>query len=558
MADRSRINALLVVAALVVVGANAFRLFRRPAVQVAMPVAATPAPQRWEEVVQYAPVRVTDSPAPARFGAPIPTVASDAWPASAPPRAYVAHHLCANSDGMWKRVRDALDATPGSGSTEALGQLVAGCGVTSCPRALDRARKTQGQGRVHHVALYGLSQCPGQEVRALLDAPGVPGALVVDWALRTAKDEADAWPRLDEALDAAIAAGDVMQTRLAAIMVGRHNKEAGTALLVSRHATAPASLKFSIAMGLVESAEPAARSIARQACATQNPDPMCRPLPTVPEPGAPGVEDVEDSPLLAVDVVKSNPASRDNVVARLKAHVTPGDRLAVEALRALVALDRAAAVAAARALPETDEALTPYTTALRRMPDTAQAMVLLKESCATTPDAANLVLLVDWLEACGAAHLFDVETDTFPNEHDGLLFTLAALGGGAWREVLFEEDVPPSEDGAAPYTLHAYGWGKKYVTSAKNLGDWFDVASVVGLLNAMARDRGMTTRWIVLETWGQEAMVAAADEAWLKQAWKDGLLRPAMPGAAQEAGKEFEAVVLQKIRDGKLRLDGEQ
>lgn len=556
MADRSRINMLLVVAALVVVGANAFRLLRRPAVQVAMPVAAPPAPHRWEEVVQYAAVRVTDSPAPARFGAPIPTVEADAWPAGAPPRAYVAHHLCANSDVMWKRVKDALDAAPGKGPTEALGQLVTGCGVTSCPRALDRARKT-GQGRVHHVALYALSQCPGQVVRALLDAPGVPAALVVDWALRTAKDEADAWPRLDDALDDAIAAGDVMQTRMAAIMVGRHNKAAGTALLVRRHATAPAPLQFSIAMGLVESEEPAAKNIARQACATQNPDPMCRPLPTVPEPTAPGVDDVEDSPVVAVDVVKSNPASRDNVVARLKAHVTPGDRLAVEALRALVALDRAAAVAVARALPDTDEALKPYTTALRRMPDTAQAMALLKENCGSTPDAANLVLLVDWLEACGAAYLFDVETDTFPNEHDGLLFTLAALGGGAWGDVLFEEDVPPSEDGAAPYTLHAYGWGKKYVTSAKNLGDWFDVAAVVALLNAMARDRGMTTRWIVLETWGQEAMVAAADEAWLHQAWKDGLLQPAMPGAAQEAGKEFESLVLQKIRDGKLRLDGE-
>lgn len=112
----------------------------------------------------------------------------------------------------------------------------------------------------------------------------------------------------------------------------------------------------------------------------------------------------------------------------------------------------------------------------------------------------------------GRASLFDKETGRFPNRHDELLRDLAALAPGVLDDIHFEEHPPSAEDdesGDGIYRLVAVGGGMQYEVRAEDYGDWYDVASVLGFLNSLARARGNETRWMLLATGDQMAVVVA-------------------------------------------------
>jgi hypothetical protein len=149
------------------------------------------------------------------------------------------------------------------------------------------------------------------------------------------------------------------------------------------------------------------------------------------------------------------------------------------------------------------------------------------------------------MEKTGALHSFDAETGLFPNEHDSLLRRLAALGGAELAEVAFLETAPGDE--GQPYILQAFTGGRVYTTSARNLGDWYDTTTVVGLLNFIARDTGRPVRYAELSTGDQIAFVVVASESGLKAASAMGLLRSISHSQAVEMGKEFEEEAIQKL-----------
>jgi len=124
----------------------------------------------------------------------------------------------------------------------------------------------------------------------------------------------------------------------------------------------------------------------------------------------------------------------------------------------------------------------------------------------------------DLLLEAGRAYGFDVETGQIPSEHDSLLRSLAALAGDGMKDALFEE-VPPAEEGAeGVYVLRVYLAGQRYQTPARNMGDWYDVRAVVGLLNSVARARQLEVRWLALATGDQTATVVAGPEKGLRDA----------------------------------------
>lgn len=159
------------------------------------------------------------------------------------------------------------------------------------------------------------------------------------------------------------------------------------------------------------------------------------------------------------------------------------------------------------------------------------------------------------LIAGGRATRFDTETGQFPNEHDVLLAELAALAAPALDDVIFEEHPPPeSEMDTGSYGLVAYSRGKRIETRAENLGDWYDLGAVVGLLNAVARDRGIADRFVVLPTGDQTATVLAGPEKGIEAARAEGLITIASAGAAMDTGKAFEQRVFEAIQRGELEL----
>ena len=164
----------------------------------------------------------------------------------------------------------------------------------------------------------------------------------------------------------------------------------------------------------------------------------------------------------------------------------------------------------------------------------------------------------DYLERGGRLHTFDTETGQFPNEHDSLLRELRARAGAGFPQVLFEE-VPPGpgqrasldnvddSEESGPYTLVAYTRGHKLEVTAQNHGDWYDLEAVLALLNAVARNAGVDTRFAALATTDQTSHVVALSESALRAFAADGLLVFDRPGQGRELGRAFEDEVARRI-----------
>lgn len=161
------------------------------------------------------------------------------------------------------------------------------------------------------------------------------------------------------------------------------------------------------------------------------------------------------------------------------------------------------------------------------------------------PDA-SLILL-----SAGNAHLFDVETGMFPNEHERLLRALAGLSDGPLGDVIFEE-IPPemdeyAESAVGPYRLRAYVNGQRYETQAVDYGDWYDVDAVLRLINKVAADINAKERYYPLHTGDQTLTIVAAPPAAFRQAVQAGILKAGEEATARELGKGYEEQVLRQL-----------
>lgn len=128
------------------------------------------------------------------------------------------------------------------------------------------------------------------------------------------------------------------------------------------------------------------------------------------------------------------------------------------------------------------------------------------------------------LEAAGRLLAFDAETGQFPNEHDHPARELARLCGPALDGVLFAEQPPRDADDPGDYRIDAWVAGERLSTPAENLGDWYDVDAVVGLVNEALRTARSDCRLFVLPAEGQVAVVAAGPAAELVEAIRAGEL----------------------------------
>jgi hypothetical protein len=154
------------------------------------------------------------------------------------------------------------------------------------------------------------------------------------------------------------------------------------------------------------------------------------------------------------------------------------------------------------------------------------------------------------LTSAGLAYWFDVETDTFPNGHDSLMRSLALLVAPTLQDVIFEEKAPPDdvEDDSIPYELTVYAGGKRYRAQAANYGDWYDVVTVLQLMNRVMEDTKAPERFTPLSSTDQTLIVVAATPATMEKAVKAGLLK--LDGDARDAerrGKAVEAEVRQSL-----------
>jgi hypothetical protein len=165
--------------------------------------------------------------------------------------------------------------------------------------------------------------------------------------------------------------------------------------------------------------------------------------------------------------------------------------------------------------------------------------------CAAEPSADVPVPLtvVEYLLASRCAFLFAREVDDSPVRHDTLAAHLVLLGARDLADVVFVEHAP-AEGSDQPYQLHGYVDAVRYTTTARSdLGFWYDLDAVVGLVNAIARDRGKAQRWLLGAADGDDAIAVGGPEAALRDLVARDLLPLAERTGSGQAGHTSEQLL---------------
>jgi hypothetical protein len=152
------------------------------------------------------------------------------------------------------------------------------------------------------------------------------------------------------------------------------------------------------------------------------------------------------------------------------------------------------------------------------------------------------VSAADYLQEMGNIYWFDAETGMFPNNHDNLMSEVAALSD--LKDAEFFETAPSNYDADdEPYQLRAELDGKSYQRQAENYGDWYDIEAVLALLNRVAVEAKRASRFTLLPTGDQTAIIWVADAATLATLHQRGLVGLSDANLAMVTGKAFEEEV---------------
>lgn len=508
--------------------------------------------------IVYASVERERAAPPARFAAPWPgdasLLGSSVWPRDAPPRAQARAALCVGDE---QAMRSWIDATERAGG-ERERTLYQAARLTEYCRAealCDRGAAMLEAGAVGvagDLATIAVASCGRESDRARVEHEGAPAVAIVRWMeSRWPLDP----PASEEATPLRIAA---VRTLLELVPDESHRLDHRARAAV-------------FALAGLRGGEPALRAMEGELGGAR-----AALLREVIERRA-ARSDLESEELDARSVTPDERAARiESRVACVRAGGWDGRACLAE----LASLDRPRAVELAGEVDPSDDAMGATAASIVRFAEPDALAARLRELGLVTSDArfegaATFDAEVALTEA-GRAVSFDTETDTYPNEHDALLVELSALAPGVLHDVVFEE-IPPAnvlpggdgviadfavgpngevverdEDEEGPYLLRAYARGERLTSTAENLGDWYDLATVLGLLNVLARARGSDVRWMVLETGDQTAAVVAGPEAGLRAALDEGLLRAASVDVGAESRDREEEMIRRLIESGRL------
>lgn len=456
--------------------------------------------------VAAAPARIVvdDAALPARYAAalPVTSAALRDWHAGrdddvAPPQ-HVVDNLLLGREAWFARLRTAAAAVPPDDAAAWAAQWRARLVFeTPAPAFCTLSRPTMAAPpstlRLALAAVFVESCAVADDLALVLRADTPDDAVLAFW--RGDRDKVPYHPRLADAVAATIARGDDFAARRAAFTLVASGDPRAVAALLKIHAGIDDEDRAdAVALAFFDTTDRDALARAEAACGRRPHEPMCDRAARAEQAALLAAFGAEEAP-------DPSAAERAAVDARI-------DQLAAMGFPRVASMDRTQV--------DTDDARAILTSA-------------------------------------GTAHWFDVETGLFPNRHDSLARTLAALASPALDDVVFEE-VPPTMDErtgeeSGPYALTAYVDGRRLRLDAENHGDWYDVDAVVRLLNAVAAQREVDVRYATLATDDQMAVVVAAPPAALRAGVDAGVIAPGDATDAERIGKGFEAEVLRGLRN---------
>jgi hypothetical protein len=189
-----------------------------------------------------------------------------------------------------------------------------------------------------------------------------------------------------------------------------------------------------------------------------------------------------------------------------------------------------------------NSSLKPLLVALTRFPEKdglrqyLDAMGLLPNEPGEYSRLDEALTVSDYISELGNIYWFDAETETFPNEHHYLMADIAELSDmqGA---TFFETPPPEAERETASYQLSARFNGREYRQIAENYGDWYDIEAVLMLLNRIAVDNALNSRFVTLLTDDQTAIVWVVDNNQLARLQQEGLINLSEAQIAMRTGE---------------------
>jgi hypothetical protein len=539
--------------------------------------------------IAYATVTRAKAEPPARFFAPLPLPSEfdqfNRGDARFPPSAHVTDLLAAGDADMQRRWLTALRQAVKQGAGEVdlrktWGRMFEFRRAPALCAFAERHAVGEQPAAVRALFWELLAPCDDAAAAALLARKDAPGRALIVFARERRAREQPAPPYSKVMADAAarIITSEPDSARMTAFALAELGDARAVEQLLRLHGVVnDGRTRHDVAMALmIVRNDPRAQAIARAACAGGDRDPMCNSKvadAAMAKPpaaaAAPALDGLATAQL--VDVGQALGGRRDaEAVAALDACArrNPRGYIKRQCLEHLALIDRARAVQAAATIvagaddPDTGELLA----TLARWPDAAQLDARLRAAGLDAGAAdggasdATLGLTVRGrLQGTSRLHSFDAETGSYPNEHDSLLRALARLASPRFPPTVFQEmtgqpgkqvtvdsEEYPDDD-AGPYTLVAYTGGQRLQTTAANYGDWYDVTAVLGLLNVIARDAGLETRFASLATTDQIAHVVALPERALRGLADAGLLLFDGGDEARASGREVETRALEQL-----------
>lgn len=489
---------------------------------------------------------------PPRFAAPLPaSLAELAKPDAFPPLGQVSAAICAGDEAARAKYLDALHRATTTGALSAelrehFDNLPRYCAEASYCRWLVDAVSSERAPQAKSVLFTHAARC-GRLALDALEAPDSPDEAVIDAYLGMWNGRLPFSPRLRLAI-----------TRQAQKLRGRDLRSAGVVMVRVADPGAvafidalqgkldPASAAW-LSLGMGEQPGERARQLFQQAC--RHPeveeDLMCTRNSAAPEAPADSSlqAQVTQFGFDAGEWLLQHPERRAELLAILEHGVSGSGELGpAKCLGELATLDWPKArtaitkltkqqLRAMRFSGELLAALRSFAT-LEAFVSYLQKSALLPASFVPElstldggPDASTL------MRQAGRSVCFDAETDRFPNEHDSLLSELARATSPELVDVKFAE-VPPvgaTEDSPGRYLLQAYSRGRLYTLPAENLGDWYDLEAVLGLINQVSRKRSSNYRFATLKSGDQFACIVTGPGEAIAAAAKQGLLEVESP-----------------------------
>jgi hypothetical protein len=177
-------------------------------------------------------------------------------------------------------------------------------------------------------------------------------------------------------------------------------------------------------------------------------------------------------------------------------------------------------------------------------------------ACAEVDHCAPYDVFLNVLE--GTKHLawFDVEVGTYPVPHESLVEQLARISRGRFRAAHVDQTIvgDPEKDETLTYKLQWVYGDRLYTVTPQDIGDWYDLGTVVDGANAALEDNGRKERFLLLNTGDQTAQVIFGDPETLETlATQYHLPIVADAAAGMKRGKAFEAEVRRLLTSGEIR-----